>query len=74
METCQSGRMYLFAKEAGSSKGPEGSNPSVSACFERSEKLRDEKVHDCTFVRGEKSLSISHGAVGEYDTKTVPNM
>ena len=31
METCQSGRMYLFAKEAGSSKGPEGSNPSVSA-------------------------------------------
>lgn len=30
-ETCQSGRMYLFAKEAGSSKGPEGSNPSVSA-------------------------------------------
>ena len=57
-ETCQSGRMYLFAKEAGSSKGPEGSNPSVSACFERSEKLRDEKAHSCAFVRDEKSFAI----------------
>ncbi len=57
-ETCQSGRMYLFAKEAGSSKGPEGSNPSVSACFERSEKLRDEKVHSCTFVGDEKGFAI----------------
>ncbi len=31
METCQSGRMYLFAKEADPLNGPEGSNPPVSA-------------------------------------------
>ncbi len=31
METCQSGLMYLFAKEAGASKPLDGSNPSVSA-------------------------------------------
>ncbi len=34
-ETCQSGLTYLFAKEAGALNPLEGSNPSVSANFDK---------------------------------------
>ena len=43
-ETCQSGRMYLFAKEADPLNGPEGSNPSVSA---KKIKYRSRPVYIC---------------------------
>ncbi len=55
METWWSGLTYLFAKEAGPLNGLEGSNPSVSASSEQSERVSETEGFERRSARAKRS-------------------